>query len=148
LSGLSEAEYRGLAVEVGTLLARDPGKQIPDGVAAAKRHLAAGDEVVITTGTEAILSRTFLDCVGLEGVELLATALNFDHPVVRYETHNLGPAKARGFVGREIDLFYTDSELDLAVARLSRHTILVNPGRRLAGLFESTVAGLEIVRWD
>jgi phosphoserine phosphatase len=148
LSGLSETQYGALATEVGTLLGSDPTKQIPAGVAAVRRHVHAGDEVVITTGTEGILSRAFLDAVGIDGVELIATELRFDRRLVRYEVHNLGPAKASRFPGRAIDLFYTDSQLDLEVARLSRRTVLVNPNRRLARLFAANVPGLQVESWE
>jgi phosphatidylglycerophosphatase C len=148
LSGLSADEYRELAVEVGSVLGRDPARNIPNGVAAVKRHLLAGDEVVVTTGTEATLSRTFLDALGLSDVGLIATTIRFDSWIVRYENHNLGRDKVRGFVDRKIDVFYTDSDLDLPVARLSRHSVLVNPSPRLTSLFRSQIASLEIVRWE
>jgi phosphatidylglycerophosphatase C len=148
LSGLSASKYAQLAREVGALIGADPARRIPDGLSAIRRHLAAGDEVVITTGTEFTLARAFLDSLDLTGVELVATDIRFDHFIVRYENHNLGSGKVSGFSSREIDLFYTDSDLDLALAKLSRHTVLVNPSERLAGVFRAHISDLEIVRWD
>ena len=147
LSGLSSDEYRALAVRVGTSLGIDPERHIAEGVAAIRRHLLAGDDVVVTTGTEALLSRTFLDSMGLSNVRLIATTIRFGPRMVHYENHNLGPGKVGGFTDRDVDLFYTDSELDLPVARLSRHTVLVNPSPRLARRFRSQIPSLEIVRW-
>lgn len=147
LSGLSAEQYARLARRAGELLGSDPARRIPDGVSAIRRHLDAGDEVVITTGTESTLARAFLDSLGLSGVELVATDIRFDHFVVRYENHNLGSGKVRGFASRQIDLFYTDSDLDLPIAKLSRRTVLVNPTERLAGVFRAQIPELEIVRW-
>ncbi len=148
LSGMTAAEYGELAVAVGTLLASDPSRSIPAGVAKVRHYLESGAEVVVTTGTEAVLSRTFLDGLGLQDVELIATTLRFDRAIVRYESHNLGHNKVHGFEGRQIDTFYTDSNLDLPVAKLSARTVLVNPGARLARLFEAKVPNLTIVSWD
>ena len=148
LSGLTADEYRELAIAVGSELGQNPARQIPTGVASVRRHLRAGDEVVVTTGTEHLLARAFLDAVGLSEVRLIASSLRFDRRVVHYETHNLGRNKVHGFTDRDIDLFYTDSDLDLPVAQLSRHTVLVNPNPRLSRLFRAQVADLEIVRWD
>jgi phosphoserine phosphatase len=148
LSGLTADEYQRLAVEVGARLASDPASSIPEGLATVRRSLASGAEVVVTTGTEATLSRTFLDALGLHEVGLIATTLRFGRVLVRYDNHNLGHNKVRGFVDRTIDTFYTDSNLDLPVAQLSRHTVLVNPSRRLARLFGAKVENLTIVNWD
>jgi phosphoserine phosphatase len=101
----------------------------------------------VTTGTEAILARTFLDALGLQGASLIATTIRFDRWVARYDRHNLGREKVRGFVARDIDLFYTDSDLDLPVALLARRTILVNPDARLSQLYRARIAQLTIVRW-
>lgn len=148
LSGMTAEEYRELAVAVGTLLASDPSRSIPAGLATVRQYLESGAEVVVTTGTEAVLSRTFLDGLGLQDVELIATTLRFGRGLVRYESHNLGYNKVHGFEGRQIDTFYTDSNLDLHVAQLSAHTVLVNPRARLARLFEAKVKNLTVVSWD
>jgi phosphatidylglycerophosphatase C len=147
LSGMTRDNYDELAKTVGARMGDDPNGSIPEGVAAIQRHLRDGDEVVVTTGTEVVLARAFLDHVGLQGVTLIGTTLRFGRRLVRYENHNLGPRKVSGFVGRDIELFYTDSDLDLSLAMTARRTILVNPDARLARLFSARVANLTIEHW-
>jgi len=147
LSGLTRDRYRGLALEVGLNLAADPAWVLLEGLAAIRGHLEAGDDVVVTTGTEEFLSRAFLDGLCLPGVALIATSAHFGRVFAYYDNHNLGPRKAHNLAGREIDLFYTDSDLDLDVARLSARTVLVNPSARLERRFRADIADLTVVRW-
>jgi phosphoserine phosphatase len=148
LTGLSIEQYATLAAQVGGELGRDPTWTIGAGVAAAKQRLADGDEVVVTTGTEELLARAFLDAAGLAGIPLVATTLAFEGSVVRYANHNMGQQKVANLNGRGGDIFYTDSDLDLPLAMLSVRTILVNPGVRLARVFRQHVANLTIERWE
>lgn len=147
LSGLTAEQYAALASAIGAELGRDPSWSFPAGVVAVSRHLAAGDEVVVTTGTEAILARAFLNAVGLPGVVLVATTLAFAGRSARYSDHNMGPRKVTNLDGRGGDIFYTDSDLDLPLARLSAHTILVNPSNRLAKVFAREIPALTVERW-
>lgn len=146
LSGLSDDSYSDLARRTGGALGADPGWVIAEGIAALRAHLDAGDYVTVTTGTEERLSRAFLDAAGVPGVNLIATDMRFGR-FAHYSNHNLGPRKVPNLRGRVIDVFYTDSDLDLGVARLADRTVLVNPDARLRRLFAATVAELSIVRW-
>lgn len=148
LRGLTADQYGLLAGEIGTELGRDPGWSFAEGVAAVTRHLADGDEVVVTTGTEHLLARAFLDAVGLAGVDLVATTLRFRGRAVLYVNHNMGQQKVTNLGGRGGDVFYTDSDLDLPLAKLSDRTYLVNPGARLARVFARRIAHLTIETWD
>lgn len=148
LSGLDAKQYRKLATDVGVELGRDPKWTIAQGAAAIRSHLAAGDDVVVTTGTEEIVARAFLDTIGLGEVRMIATTLRFGGAIVHYENHNLGAQKVANLGATRMDLFYTDSNMDLPLARLSEGTVLVNPSTRLARLFERRIASLEIVRWE
>lgn len=147
LSGLTADGYAALATSIGTELGRDPAWSFPEGVAAVSRHLAAGDEVIVTTGTEELLSRAFLDAVGLQGVTLVATTMQFDGRSARYANHNMGQQKVTNLDERGGDVFYTDSDLDLPLALLSRATFLINPSPRLAKVFEQQVPNLTIENW-
>lgn len=148
LSGLTPSGYAALAARVGSDLGEDPRWTIAAGLSAARQYLAAGDDVVVTTGTEELLARAFLDAIGLPGVRLVATTLRFDGSVVRYANHNMGQQKVTNLDGRGGDVFYTDSDLDLPLALLSDRTILINPDSRLARVFRARVANLTIERWD
>jgi phosphatidylglycerophosphatase C len=148
LSGLSPAEYRALAEQIGTELGGVPNWTIAKGLAAARRHLADGDEVIVTTGTEELLARAFLDAIGLPGISLVATTLGFDGRTVRYADHNMGPQKVANLDGEGGDIFYTDSDLDLPLAMLCGRTVLVNPDAHLARVFRKRITNLTIERWD
>lgn len=147
LSGLSDEQYCDLAGRTGCALGADPAWLIADGIAALRGHLSAGDDVVVTTGSEERLSRAFLSAAGLPDVALIATHLRFGR-LAHYANHNLGPRKVPNLQGRVVDLFYTDSALDLDVARVATRTILVNPNARLERQFRSEVADLSVARWS
>jgi phosphatidylglycerophosphatase C len=148
LRGMTAGEYAVLAAEIGAELGGDPEWSIAAGVAAVSRHRSAGDEVVVTTGTEGLLARAFLDAVGLEGVELVATTIRFDGRIASYANHNMGQQKVTNLGGRGGDLFFTDSDLDLPLARLSARTVLVNPDARLERAFRRLIPRLTVERWD
>ena len=148
LSGLTADDHAKLAAEVGAELAHADGWVIPQGVDAVKRHLADGDHVLVTTGTEALLVRAFLAALGLVDVELVGTVLRFDGTRPHYVTHNLGRNKVAGLGTSDVDLFYTDSELDLPVAVLAKRTILINPDAATERRFRDRVEHLEIERWE
>lgn len=148
LSGLTRSRYVVLADGVGRRLGGDPAWVIAQGLAAIRHHVEVGDDVVVTTGTEATLSRAFLDALGLQGVRLIATTVHFGRVRAHYDNHNLGDRKAANLGAPKVDLFYTDSDLDLAVARLSARTVLVNPDDRMERLFRTQVGDLTVVRWE
>jgi len=152
LAGFDGAGYAKLAREVGGALGRDPRWILADGRAAVLNHQALGDRVLITTGTEAILARAFLDAIGLDEIELIGTTVHFENRRPLYEFHNLGANKVSSLRervgGARINLFYTDSNLDLPLARLSARTILVNPDARLERIFRWGAGRVEVVRWD
>ena len=148
LSGIDGDDYTALATALGAELGKSPMWVLEPGVAAAQQHLSAGDDVIVTTGTEEILSRAFLDAAGLADAKLIATRLRFDGAKVRYVHHNLGRHKVGGLVGRRIDLFYTDSSLDLPVARLADRTVLINPAPRLELHFRARIQNLTVERWN
>ena len=152
LSGLDDDSYAKLARQVGEQLARDPRWTLADGRAAVLEHQAQGDRILITTGTEAILARVFLDAIGLDAIALIGTAIRFEQHRPRYAFHNLGPNKVTSLRERTgaaaIDLFYTDSNLDLPLAKLAARTILVNPDARLERVFRAQIPSVEVARWD
>jgi phosphoserine phosphatase len=147
LSGLDGVSYEALAKSLGAELGSDPAWVLGNGVEAARRHLGAGDDVVVTTGTEETLSRAFLDAAGLADAKLNGTRLCFDGGRARYLHHNLGRNKVDGLADRRIDLFYTDSSLDLPVASLSDHTVLINPDLGLERAFRSRIQNLTVEQW-
>jgi phosphatidylglycerophosphatase C len=127
LLGMSIEEVRYRAKSFGEALAKEPGRVRQDGVAAAQRHLEAGDRVVVVTASEETLARAYLDNIGLGGVELIASQVDDG-------VHNRGAAKPRQLVARGIcppwQVAYSDSLTDLPMLRGARRAVMVNASQR------------------
>jgi phosphatidylglycerophosphatase C len=110
-------------------LARDPAREIGDGIAALKCAHAAGDRVVVVSGNIESLVREVLANHGLADVEIVASK---QEPAPR---HCIGHAKlaalARIGVLPPWDIAYSDSLLDLPILRHARRAVLVNARPRL-----------------
>jgi phosphatidylglycerophosphatase C len=112
----------------GRNLATDPRKARPRAVAALRAHLAAGDRVVVATGTEERIVRAVLDTRDVRGVEVVASQIELE-PVVRVRRHCYGPAKcaALAAAGHERwDVAYSDSLADLPLLRGAERAVLVD----------------------
>jgi phosphatidylglycerophosphatase C len=114
----------------GRSLAKRPGKLIADGVQALRAHCAAGDAVVVVSGTESTLLRAVLDEIGLGEVGVVASELDFDGPAVRLRRHCFGPRKLVALAGAGIvppwDVAYSDSAHDLPLLSGAREAVCVN----------------------
>ncbi|CAI9403072.1 haloacid dehalogenase-like hydrolase [Nocardioides sp. T2.26MG-1] len=122
---------RRLALE----FARTPAWLRPAGLDAARRHLAAGDRVVVLTATEQTLARTLLDEVGLRDAELIASELAPAPGGVRMRPHNYGARKLAALqaadVPRPWTVMYTDSWADSPALAAVEQVVLVGPSPRL-----------------
>lgn len=120
----------------GRALARRPGKVIQDGLATLRMHVAAGDRVVVVSGTESTLLRAVLDELGVAGVGIVASELDLDGRAARVRRHCFGAGKLRALATAGIeppwDLAYSDSPNDLPLLRRAREAVCVNwrPGNR------------------
>lgn len=147
-SGLSERRYRSIARRVGRELGAQRAWALTSGSELLRAEVASGRNVLVSTGTEYEIARSFLDEIGFPGVELSATTMRFGRWFVRYQNHNLGAMKVRNLGGRNPTLFYTDSTADLPLARVSAATVLVNPDAAVEADFRREIANLSVVRWD
>jgi phosphatidylglycerophosphatase C len=76
LRGIDEARYDALAVRIGTELAKSAFRN--DTLIDEASHCRdAGSRVIVVTATERRLARSYLDAVGLCGIELVASELTF-----------------------------------------------------------------------
>jgi phosphatidylglycerophosphatase C len=127
LLGLSTEEVRRRAGAFGEALACEPGRVRQDGLAAARSHLAAGDRVIVVTASEETLARAYLDKIGLDGVELIASQVGDG-------VHNRGAAKVDQLASRGISppwqVAYSDSLTDLPMLRGAQRAVLVNASQR------------------
>jgi phosphatidylglycerophosphatase C len=125
--------------------ARTPDWLCPVGVEAARRHLAAGDRVVVLTATERTLARTLLDELGLGDAELLASGLVRAPGGVRMHPHNYGVRKLEALraagVPRPWTVMYTDSWADRPTLAEVQQVVLVRPTPRLLERARSTWPG-------
>lgn len=108
-----------------------PEAVVADAVAAVRRHLAAGDDVVVATGCEQRLAEGFLAAAGLGGVEVVGSTGRAWPPRVR---RCMGPAKVamlseRGYLP-PWRTAYSDSASDLPLFERAEHPVVVNASAR------------------
>jgi phosphatidylglycerophosphatase C len=119
----------------------------PEGLRALKDHVAAGDTVVVTTGTERHVAEAFLRGAGAPDLLLIGSL----HDGSGRYLHNFASRKVTAAreagVSLEGALFYTDATADIPLARIAARTRLVDPDAHTAAAFARAVARCEIVRW-
>jgi phosphatidylglycerophosphatase C len=126
--GLGGPELRDRLESFGRALAADPRKAKPRAVAALRAHLAAGDRVIVATGSEEKLVRAVLAGLGLADVELIASQIELE-PVVRIRRHCYGAAKCVALADAghaRWDVAYSDSLADLPLLRAADRPVLVD----------------------
>lgn len=128
--GADAAALRASLDAWGRALARRPGKVIGDGLAALRRHLEAGDRVVVVSGTESTLLRAVLDELGVEGAGIVASELDLEGRGARVRRHCFGAGKLDALAAAGIlppwDVAYSDSPNDLPLLRHAREAVCVN----------------------
>lgn len=144
-AGLSHDRYRERARAFGAELAAQPDALLAEGVAAARDHLAAGDRVIVVTGSEETLARAVLDAAGLDAVELVASQIGPTPFGVAFLVHAYGPRKVQELRERGVeapwDVAYSDSAADLPMLRGARSAVLVNVGARSGARARRELAG-------
>lgn len=143
LLGLNETRYQDLAQAFAMTLVRQPGHFCRDGLAALRRHQAAGDRIVIVTGCEESLARSVLAELGVSNVEVLASRLRAGRLGLRSEWHNIGRRKAELLAQHGIEtchMAYSDSNQDLPMLALAAEAVLVNATPKLCKRVEKTLA--------
>ena len=144
--GVPRDVLRRRLADFGRQVAREPGRVVDRGVDAVRRHLAAGDRVVVVTACEQTLARSVLDELGLARVEVIGSCLE------GRGVHNRGAEKVRQLAARGItapwDVAYSDSTVDLPLLSGARRAVLVNGQRADAARLGAALGGrLETVSW-
>jgi phosphatidylglycerophosphatase C len=150
--GRSEASYKRLLTEFGRAYARRPGVFVRDGVATLRRHVEAGDRVLIVTGNDGTLVQTILDEVNLQGAELLASKVRGGLFGVHFTQHNVEGMKVkaveRAGIPRPWAVAYGDSTSDLAMLKAAEAAKLVNPSpKTLKKMRKPLGEKLEVLGW-
>ncbi|HMM66603.1 MAG TPA: haloacid dehalogenase-like hydrolase [Dokdonella sp.] len=130
LLGVRTTRYRELARAFAGELVQRPRIFIRDGIGAMRRHVAAGDRVVIVTGCEETLVRAIFDAIGLHGIECIASQLQDGRLGMRKKVHNIGSQKPRQLAGHGIAepwaIAYSDSSRDIPMLERAGEPVLVN----------------------
>ncbi|WP_109211296.1 MULTISPECIES: haloacid dehalogenase-like hydrolase [Microbacterium] len=138
LRNVSPLQYVRLAGETAEALAADPdiGRHT---IVAVLRQSHARTRAIVVTASEKTLARSYLDALGLNDVEVLASTLTVERRGLLMGSHNVGARKVQSLraAGVALDqaVLYTDSASDLPLARAVRHTVLVNAGTRSTRAF-------------
>jgi len=129
--GRGEAACRRLMHAFGRAYARRPGVFCRDAVATLRRHIDAGDRVVIATGNEQQMVEAMLDEVNLGGYELVASQARMGLFGMRFVSHNVHHAKVRALdragIPRPWTIAYGDSLSDVPMLKAADVPRLVNP---------------------
>ncbi|UGQ11356.1 haloacid dehalogenase-like hydrolase [Yinghuangia sp. ASG 101] len=149
LRGMSRSEYEELAGRVGRTLA-ERTTVVRQAVAVCAAAVRRGPTVV-ATASEETLARAFLDGVGLGGIPLIASRLEYTARGPRLAAHNVGEAKLhavrRAGFAPEDAIFYTDSASDTPLARAARKTVAVNADRRSIRKFAADGTHVDHEHW-
>jgi phosphatidylglycerophosphatase C len=153
LLGTDEQHYRERAEGFGRDLARDSRQFSRLGISALRRHMHAGDRVLIVTACEETLARAILDELGLDAIELVASQLARTASGWRVGVHNIGAEKLRQLAARGVsppwDVAISDSLADLPILVAAKEAILVNPDRRtLKRVSAKLGTRLSVAEWD
>lgn len=130
LLGVDETRYRSLAAAFARAHAERPRIFLREGISTLRRHLAAGDRVVVVTGCEQQVARGLFDAIGLDGFELVASRLERGWLGLRPGVHCFGARKPRELAAGGIEppwtVAYTDSAADAPMLREAADAVLVN----------------------
>lgn len=153
LLGADQDRYRELAEDFGRALARDSRLFSRLGISTLRRHMHAGDRVLIVTACEETLARAILDELGLGAVELVASKLVRGAWGLRVGMHNIGAEKLRQLALRGVNppwgVAISDSLADLPILAAANEAILVNPDRRMLKRASAKLGTrLGVAEWD
>jgi phosphatidylglycerophosphatase C len=153
LVGTDESRYRELVESFGRELARNSRLFSRLGISTLRRHMHAGDRVLIVTACEERLARAILDELGLTDIELVASGLVRTAWGWRVGVHNIGAEKMRQLAARGIhppwSAAISDSLADLPILAAADQAILVNPDRRKLKRASARLGTrLGVAEWD
>lgn len=134
LLGTSQARFEALTLDFASELVGKPRIFIREGISAMRRHILAGDRVIIVTGCEENLVRAIFDSIGLPDLEIIASRLREGRLGMRKLVHNFGKAKpaqiALHGISEPWDLAYSDSAHDIPMLMRATEAVLVNADTR------------------
>ncbi|HVI25713.1 MAG TPA: haloacid dehalogenase-like hydrolase [Xanthomonadaceae bacterium] len=124
---------------------------LPLGLAALRRHLQAGDRVLVATGAPPRLARAILAFAAHEDVPVIGTELGPRLGGVGPRRHchaEMKMAMLREAGYGDIAVAYSDSSADLPLLRAARAPVVVNPKPGRIALFRRVLPpGTPILNW-
>lgn len=127
VAGRAVPDAHAAAEAYGAALAHRPEAAVADAIACVRRHLSAGERVVVATGCEEILARGFLLAVGLEELDVVGSTGSFRPPRIQ---RAMGGWKVRMLTERGYPppwaAVYSDSSSDLPLFAGTPRPALVN----------------------
>lgn len=150
--GRREATYRRQLAAFARTYARRPGVFLRDAVATLRRHVDAGDRVVIISGNDSTLVEAILDEVSLSGYELVASQTRGGLFGVHFTRHNVESVKVstleRAGFPRPWAVAYSDSLSDLPMLKAAEAAKLVNPVPKIEKKAVRALGDkLEVLHW-
>jgi len=127
------ARYEQMATAFGVELARTPRLFPREGILALRRHVHAGERVLVVTACEKTLARAILDELGLAGVPVLASTFRPGWLGMRVRRHNIGARKLVSLAEIGLtrwDVAYSDSWRDIPMLRPATEPMMVNASPR------------------
>lgn len=115
-----------------------------------RAHVAAGDRVLVVSGTAHYLLETLLQRLGIAGVTAHGTQVDFGRAGLFARRHNYGTAKlstlAEVGVSAPWAVSYSDSYADLPILAAAQRALLVEPSREHERLLRAALgAKIELV---
>jgi len=150
--GRREATYRRQVAAYARTYARRPGVFLRDAVATLRRHVDAGDRVIVISGNDLTMVEAILDEVSLTGYELIASQTRGGPFGVHFTRHNVEGVKVRTLdragIPRPWNIAYSDSLSDLPMLKAVDAAVLINPTPKMAKKAGRALGDkLEVLHW-
>ncbi|HTV86396.1 MAG TPA: HAD family hydrolase [Dyella sp.] len=142
LFGMSPKRYQQAVEAFAEQVVRRPRQFCRDGLQALRKHLAAGDEVVVVTGCEQTLAARLLAQIGLPEVGVIGSQFRPGWSGMRITVHNIGRRKVQSLAAKGIKSWrvaYGDSVHDIAMLKQAHQAVLVNGSLKLCKRVEKAL---------
>jgi phosphatidylglycerophosphatase C len=149
VGGGSGSDDECVASAYRSALAVQPEAAVAEAIACLRKHVAAGDRVVVATGCEETLARGFLAAVGLGDLPVVGSTGTLWPPRVR---RAMGESKVAKLIDAGFPppwkTVYSDSPSDLPLFAGTTRPVLVNADEKAARQVERTLGQPpETVTW-
>lgn len=134
LCGMGTKRYQQAVDAFAEQVVRRPRQFCRDGLQALRKHLAAGDEVIVVTGCEQMLAARLLVQIGLPEVGVIGSQFKPGWSGMRIVLHNIGRRKVQSLAAKGVKSWrvaYGDSVHDIPMLKQAHEAVLVNGSPKL-----------------